>query len=359
MRLKSLRLYNFRNLIEQTIETDDEFVVFIGENGQGKTNLLEAIYYISYASSFRTHFLKHLVRYGNKQMSLIAHIEDQRNTRTIKIIIKDGTRKIFIDNEEIRDRKELFKLFTCIVFAHEDMEYIKGSPSEQRRFFDQSCVLIDSSYLDSFRMYNSLLKQRNSVLKQKEYSLLSLYDERLADTGMILQRSREKMNVRFNEVFGSMYDEISVSELTPHIEYRPSWRGCSSKQEVLERLEKSSLQDRKYETTVTGPHRDRYVITSEGNDITHSASTGQIRLMSLLLKLLQARIYVETTGRRPVLLLDDVLLELDITKRNRFLEYMDTYDQAFFTFLPEENYGDWENSDTVKYTVRQGECILS
>ena len=291
-------------------------------------------------------------------MSLIAQIEDDLSRHTIKIIIRDGARKIYVDDEEIRDRKELFRLFTCIVFAHEDMAYIKGTPTDQRRFFDQSCVLIDNSYLDSLRMYNTLLKQRNSVLKQKEYDLLSLYDDRLADTGLIIQREREQMNIRFNEVFGSMYDEISVTGLSPRIEYRPSWRECTSKQDVLQRLIKSSAQDKKYETTVTGPHRDRYMITSEGLDITHSASTGQIRLMSLLLKLLQARIYVESTGRRPVLLLDDVLLELDITKRNRFLEYMDTYDQAFFTFLPEENYGNWESSGTLKYTVNQGECTL-
>lgn len=161
-----------------------------------------------------------------------------------------------------------------------------------------------------------------------------------------------------NEIFSPRFEIISGDGLCPYIKYLPSWKKAEDVDAVLSLLKEQYERDRKYEMTTSGPHRDRFSLYQDGRNFIHTASTGQIRLSSLLLKSTQAVLFEKITGRKPILLLDDVLLELDTQKRERFLDHLSSYDQAFFTFLPNESYFKKGSYDRISYLVEKGTYTL-
>jgi len=165
---------------------------------------------------------------------------------------------------------------------------------------------------------------------------------------------RETAAAQFSDVFGPLYEEVSgISGID--VQYIQSWK---REDDALSRLRERRAADMAAGLSLSGPHRDRYVFAHNGTEFAGKASTGQRRLLALLLRTAQARRYSEMTGLNPVLLLDDVLLEMDGEKRRRFLSVMPAYDQAFFTFLPEESYQRYKKEDTLVYNVSAGQLSL-
>jgi DNA replication and repair protein RecF len=198
-----------------------------------------------------------------------------------------------------------------------------------------------------------VLKTRNTVLKDRQVSMLEVLDPQLAMYGQKIMEKREEAVHRFSETFGPLYNEVSgIDGIT--IRYSPSWKNAAI-DGIMTTLEEHREGDLTFGSSLSGPHRDRYIFTRRGTEFAGKASTGQRRLLALLLRIAQARRFTEMTGNRPVLLLDDVLLELDGEKRRKFLSVMPDYDQAFYTFLPEEPYGGYRKSDALVYYMAQGE----
>jgi DNA replication and repair protein RecF len=358
MRFFSLRTAAFRNLADAEINTAGKDVFLVGENGQGKTNLLEALYFCSYASSFRSVRDGDLVRTGEKDFSTAAVLE---NSLHEKVLVKyEGNKKIInIDGKRIGDRKGLLLVIPCIVFCHEDMEFVSGSPERRRWFFDQSQSLYDPLYLDDLRRYRKVLKTRNAVLKEglgrPDTVMLDTLDPQMAEYGLKLMESRTAAAADFSDTFGPLYEEVSgIAGIT--VRYVSSWKHRSV-EELLDFLTSRREGDIAAGLCLSGPHRDRYIFTQGTAEFSGHASTGQRRLLALLLRSAQARRFSEKTGTDPVLLLDDVLLELDGEKRRKFLSVMPPYDQAFFTFLPEEPYERYCKSDTLVYQVKAGTIV--
>ncbi len=354
MIIESIRTYNFRNLSNATIDTSNKHVLLVGDNGQGKSNFIEAIYFACYGSSFRTRLQKQITTFSKNELSVIASIRNGEKDYTIKVIFRDGKRKTFINDKEIKDRKELLSICTCIVFSHEDMEYVNGAPMMQRKFFDQTISLIDNPYIDSMRMYNAVIKQRNALLKSGDESILGIYNRKLAEIGLEIQKKRYWITEKCNEIFPVLYTRISENPLPVTLTYNPSWKSCNTCDEAIALLENNLNRDKKYEMTTSGPHRDKFMFLQNKRDFIATASTGQIRLTAIVLKLVQSILYGNLMNNRPILLLDDVLLELDIKKRERFLENIYDYDQAFFTFLPKESYFKEKNADNITFEVTHG-----
>lgn len=349
----ALRAIAFRNLCDKEIETGGKDIFLVGENGQGKTNFLESLYFCSYASSFRGVRDGELVRTGEKSCSVLACLKGSIYNR---IVVKyENAKKIIdIDGKRLDDRKELLQVIPCIVFCHEDMEFIAGTPEDRRRFFDQTQSLYDPVYLDDLRKYRKILKTRNVILKSGgNESILGTLDPQLADYGLRLMKKRGEAVKHFSDVFGLLYQEVSGLEGIA-VRYSPSWK----KEDIggiIICLEEHREQERLMGVSLSGPHRDRYIFIRHDAEFADKASTGQRRLLALLLRIAQARRFSFMTGRNPVLLLDDVLLELDPEKRRKFLSVMPEYDQAFYTFLPEEPYERYRKSDTLVYWVEDGE----
>jgi DNA replication and repair protein RecF len=375
----SLRSASFRNLVDAEIFTGAKDVFLIGENGQGKTNFLEALYFCSYASSFRGVRDAELVRNGEKDFSAAVMVGDAPGNDggyaslpppelNLPVVVKfeKGKKTVYIDGKKTSDRKNLLLVAPCIVFCHEDMEFVSGSPERRRWFFDQSLSLYDAVYLDNLRRYRRALKSRNAVLREHALKKLNASPEPLLDAldlqvvmyGVKLMEQRETAARLFSTVFGPLYGEVSgIPGVT--VQYIPSWKN-SDEAEAAGHLHRRRPADMAAGISLSGPHRDRYVFTrgavngTGGTEYAGQASTGQRRLLALLLRAAQARRFGEMTGKRPILLLDDVLLEMDGEKRRRFLSVLPDYAQAFYTFLPEEPYQRYRKNDTLVYHVSGG-----
>ncbi len=357
MKLKKVSINSFRNIENQTINTDSKDIVFVGINGQGKTNFLESVYALSYGSSFRTESLKNCVKKGKDGFSLYATYEDEGISGEIRTQFIDGKRKIILDGREIKDRKELIYQFPCIIFCHEDISIINGEPENKRKFFNQMMSLYSPVFFDNNRKYNSLLTQRNAAIKNKDYSLVSLYNERLAYYGLEIMKERTTSVYEFNEIFPSLFSDISETDYKLEIVYSPSWGELGSTDEIVRYLEENIERDLIMNTTTSGIHRDRFNIMSQEGNFVNLGSTGQIRLCSILFRISQARYFYKMTGKKPILLVDDVLLELDEKKRGKLLDNMDNYSQAFFTFLPSEKYFSSKRGEKI-YRVNEGEFSI-
>jgi DNA replication and repair protein RecF len=250
---------------------------------------------------------------------------------------------------------DLIENIPCIVFAHQDLSFISGSPEMGRRFFNQTLSLFDPLFIGLLRSYRKLLKSRNILLKEGNRTLLSAYTGNLAELGLQIQRRREGIIEEFNATFSHLFTGISDLTGETSIRYRSSWPGGTTTDGVIDFMAKREHRDLSLETTTSGPHRDRFVIMHNGREFSHIASTGQVRLCSLILRIAQANFFSAKTGKRPVLLLDDVLLELDAAKRERFIEKLPAFEQAFFTFLPDEQFRKYSDDDTLIYHVIGGE----
>jgi DNA replication and repair protein RecF len=237
------------------------------------------------------------------------------------------------------------------------MEFVSGSPEKRRWFFDQSLSLYDPVYLDDLRRYRRVLKTRNLLLREKPFplrgsALLDALDPQIALYGLKLMEKREEAAGLFSSIFESLYREVSGID-NIRVRYLPSWKG-NGLEGISAFLAERREADISAGLSLSGPHRDRYLFSRGNAEFAGKASTGQRRLLALLLRVAQATRYSQATGKKPVLLLDDVLLEMDGEKRRKFLSVLPGYDQAFFTFLPEEPYGHYRRQDTLVYRVADG-----
>jgi DNA replication and repair protein RecF len=354
----SLYTVSFRNLADEKVNIRGKDIFLVGENGQGKTNFLEALYFCSYGSSFRGVRDAELITSGEKDCSVSVELEGSLYEE-VRISCKAAKKIITLDGKKTDDRKELLSVAPCVVFCHEDMEFISGPPERRRWFFDQSQSLADVLYLDDLRRYRHILKSRNLLLKESRGKLnpetamvLDALEPQMAQYGQRLMEKRMEAAEKFSEVFQPLYHEVSaIDGIT--IRYAPSWKEVDFDKICLQ-LAGNRERDISLGVSLSGPHRDRYIFLRHGMEFSSRASTGQRRLLALLLRIAQAKRYSDSTGHKPVLLLDDVLLELDSEKRRRFLEVMPGYDQAFYTFLPGEPYDQYRRPDTLVYQVENG-----
>jgi DNA replication and repair protein RecF len=240
------------------------------------------------------------------------------------------------------------------------MEFVAGSQERRRWFFDQVLSLYDQVYLDDLRSYRRILKSRNNILREnmqrrlngKLETLIDTLDHQYALYGLRLMEKRDAAVQLFTKIFAQLYEQVSgVTGMA--VQYCPSWK-ISDLDDIIEFMHKRRAADISTGVSNIGPHRDRYVFALGSTEFSGYASTGQRRLLALLLRVAQARRYYDTTGKNPILLLDDVLLEMDGEKRRRFLSVLPDYDQAFFTFLPEEPFHNYRKEGTIVYYVKNG-----
>jgi DNA replication and repair protein RecF len=354
--IESVRTYNFRNLHNATITTDASEVFLVGENGQGKTNFLEAVYYACYASSFRTRRDETLRTAGTDEMAVEARVSDVGFDRSIFIRQSGRTKEIRLDGKPVDDRKELIATVPCIVFCHDDIAFVTGAPEMQRWFMNQTASLLEPGFVTDLRTYNRVLKARNAALKDRRTDLLDVLDTQLVQAGTPLVAARTRLTEQFSRTLATLFRTIFASDRELDLGYQTSWgNAADTNEETLHALLRESRdRDLDMRTSTRGPHRDRFPFRLNGRTLTDVASTGQLRLVSLLLRVTQAQLLAEVTRRAPVLLLDDVLLELDPDRRARFVDALPEYDQAFFTFLPDEQYARFRRDTTRTYRVEAG-----
>uniref|UniRef100_UPI0025EB9E6D DNA replication/repair protein RecF n=1 Tax=Treponema sp. TaxID=166 RepID=UPI0025EB9E6D len=250
----------------------------------------------------------------------------------------------------------------CVLYSHEDLDFVTGSPERKRFFIDQSLSMYDVMYIDINRRYKKVLKERNISLKEKKYEMLDIYDMQLVQYGMEMQSKRKMAIFKFNQIFPKLYEDITGIDGV-HIVYNPSWNmkdnSLESANDILKQVRSRLEVEKIMNTTMTGPHRDKIVFVRNHAAFVPEASTGQRRLIALILRTAQAVFYSQATGKKPVLLMDDVLLELDPEKRQKVTALLPEYDQLFCTFLNGEPYEKYKKSTTRVYKINNGQWTES
>ncbi len=352
MSFQSVTYFNYRNIENGTIRFPTREIFLVGKNGQGKTNILESIYILAYGASFKKKSEQIFKKYGSNQCSLIGKFNIENDENNEIRFTEEKSRQIFLNKHLLKDRKDLINLNPVILFSHEDFNIITGEPELRRKYMDQIICFKNYEYIDLKRNYKILLGHRNALLKERNTKLLNIYDRQLGQTAYRIYHYRKTLTEEINKVFSELYSYVAGQNFPIRFYYHSSLKGISEEEQIRE-IEENRNFDLKMCTTTKGPHRDNFVFVMDNKDFSKTASTGQKRILSLILKLLQAK-YVEKYGKKPIILLDDVILEVDGEKRSRFLNQLNFYEQIFYAFLPEENYKDYMKEETTVFFVDRG-----
>jgi DNA replication and repair protein RecF len=323
--LRALTVHQFRNLVPTGLTfasartPGPQFHVISGDNGQGKTNLLEAIYLVGTLRSFRTQHGQEMVRWGDGEARVGARVERRGLERVYEVTL--GPRRVVkLDGKSPRSLGEYFGDFNVVLFAPEDLRVPRGSPAGRRRFLDRSVFNRDASFLQVAQDYARVLKSRNVLLKNGTVDLLDVYDEQLATLGAQVVRARRAYLAELGPLLAEAYESITQSGLAATAGYETSAGegGELDAAALLKALRGSRRRDLARKQTSVGPHVDDVDFRLGDHGAKAFASQGQLRALVLAWKTAEMRYLREVHGDSPVLLLDDVSSELD-PDRNRFL----------------------------------------
>ena len=338
MKVNSLCLDNFRNYNHFFIEFDRDINILIGSNGQGKTNLIEAIYLLSVGKSFKTHINKQMIMFDCEFAKVKGEVTSNNKLRSLEMILGSDFKRAKIDDQDIYKISEYVGLLNVVVFVPDDLYLIKGSPNNRRRFIDLELSKISPIYVFNLSKYNNLLKERNKYLKilnQKnrdgdEY--LEVLDEQMARLQVEVIKKRIDFIKNLNQKVTSIYNLIAKNDNEKiSLRYR-----CFLKQEltyenILALYKKNHQRDIRYMQSHLGIHKDDLKIFMNGNAADLFASQGQQRTIVLSLKIALIELIKDEIGEYPVLLLDDVLSELDEARKNMLLDILNQKIQTFIT----------------------------
>ncbi len=332
MKVKSVSVQGFRNLKDDTIELNDGINIFCGDNAQGKTNILEAIYFCSMGRSHRIKQDSRLINFDKKEAHIRVFTEkEKRNDRIDVHIKKDEKKGIAVNGIAIKKLSELMGTFYTVIFSPEDLSLIKNSPGERRRFVDMELCQLSGVYYYNLQQYYKVLKQRNNLLKRliKEPKLkdtIFVWDSQLVAFGKKVISERKKFCDKLNEYASKNHYAVTGGKESLVVEYKPNCEEELFEEKMLTSLERDIF----YGSTNYGPHKDDLAFFVNGADVRIFGSQGQQRTAALSMKLAEIDIIKNETGITPVILLDDVLSELD-ENRQRFLLDMTDGLQAVIT----------------------------
>ncbi len=321
MILKSVALSHFRNYSDMYMEFDKGTNILYGDNAQGKTNILEAVYVSGTSRSHKGSKDKELIQFGQEESHIRTVVERDGLDYQIDMHIKKNKSKgIAINKVPIKKASELFGILNIVFFSPEDLNIIKNGPSERRRFLDMELCQLDKVYLYHLTKYNKILNQRNKLLKDINFKpelkdTLSVWDMQLIDYGRKIIESRHRFIAELNGIVKNIHRNISGNKEELIIRYEPN-----VEEEFLEQeLKKNQQRDLKFGITSVGPHRDDMCFIIHEVDIRKYGSQGQQRSCALSLKLSEIEVVKKSTRQTPVLILDDVLSELDSNRQNFLL----------------------------------------
>jgi len=332
---------NFRNYsdLDLNLKKDKHLNIINSPNGMGKSNLLEIIYYLCYFRSFRNASDKELIKKG-ESFYFIQGIYSNNNIKN-DIKIKYSIKKnILYNDKNVRRYSELFGSLLSVLFCNEDIFIINGPPSIKRKFFDIFISIIDKKYLDCLKKYYSILKQKNFLLKQNNnVDLIKIYNIQLAKIIVYIIKCRQNLIENINNIFVEKFQEIGLFKEKVKIIYLPSIKemnNIDNESIVLNILDKNLKKELNFGYSLIGPHRDNYIFLMSGIPFQKFASFGQTRLAALVLKLVKTEYLIKEFNIYPILLLDDVILELDREKQRRFINIISDYNQIFITLSNNE-----------------------
>lgn len=321
MIIKSLELANFRNYEELNISFDKGTNILYGDNAQGKTNILEAIYVSATTKSHKGSKDKEIINFNKEEAHIRTYLEKEGvETRVDMHLRKNKSKGIAIDGQKIKKAADLMGLLNVVFFSPEDLSIIKDGPAERRRFADMELCQLDSFYLYNLNHYNKIIGQRNKLLKDMYFQpelkeTLNIWDSQLVSFGSKIIERREQFVKQLGEIIFDIHKKLSGGKEELVIAYEPD----VSIEDFEKQMKYNQDKDIKLKQTTTGPHRDDFSFIVNGVDIRKYGSQGQQRTAALSLKLSEIELVKKISKDTPVLLLDDVLSELDSNRQNYLL----------------------------------------
>ncbi len=348
MILTGFELKNFRNYERLEIEFSPKENIIVGGNAQGKSNLLEGVYFLSRLKSNRSPRMRELVLEGQERASVRGVIIDGEARLNIEISLGSGGRNVEVNGQKVESAARARGLVKCVMFSPEDLYIVKGDPARRREFLDEIMEGLGPVAAQQILHYKHVLRQRNAALRLCELSgggrctHLEPWNDSLAKAGAVIVEARVRMVKEIGEKIEQAYYEVSGEERDIRVNYKctfePGGSVSSVEERMREELETTASIEERARTTVIGPHRDEVEITLGGRDARFSASQGEQRTIAFCMRIIQKGYLENETGKLPILLLDDVLSELDRDRRRGVLEVAGSGSQALITTteLPEE-----------------------
>ncbi|MGK7943356.1 MAG: DNA replication/repair protein RecF [Microcystaceae cyanobacterium] len=371
MYLKHLSLRSFRNYDQQAINFHGQKTILVGNNAQGKSNLLESVELLATLKSHRVLRDREFVLEGAEMGHIQGSLERQYGEVGLSIILRcSGKRTLSVNQEVVRRQTEFLGLLNAVVFSSLDLGLVRGSPDLRRTWLDTLVTQLEPVYAYILQQYGQILRQRNALLKQlrkndlsnPDLTQLKLWDQQLAEMGSRVTRRRARVIERLYPIACHWHEKISQQTEKLEINYNPNinWQNDDPEQvkaAFLQKIEERRLVEQQLGATVVGPHRDDIIFTIDQNPAKSYGSQGQQRTLVLALKLAELQLIEEVIGEPPLLLLDDVLAELDPQRQNQLLETIQERFQTLITTTHLQSFdAGWLKSSQI-LTVEKGEII--
>ncbi len=338
--VSKLKVYNFRNLCDQTVELHNGPVYITGRNGNGKTNLVEALYLLSGSRSFRTNSQSELVQWGKKEASVFGTIVSKNGTSELGVAFTPGQRTAFKNGDALSSIAELVGACSVVAFSPADLSLVKGSPAGRRKFLDRHMVDLQPSYLSVLMGYQRALESKAALLKTPgvDFSQLEPWNKLLTEYGGKIVGNRYKFlkelvekSLPFHRQFAHVDGDLNLTLESDFLK-ADAGQDCESvsPEWLAQEFARVAPREIALRSCVLGPHRDDIAITLGGVDSRAYASQGQTRSIVLALKLGIIELLEERLGEPPIVVLDDVDSELDATRTERLFEALAQHDRQLF-----------------------------
>lgn len=376
MYLKTLHLRQFRNYRDCLVDFDAPKTILVGNNAQGKSNLLEAVELLSTLKSHRSVRDRDLVLENASVGQIRANLERAYGSVELALTLRaQGRRTVALNREALRRQLDFLGILNAVQFSSLDLELVRGAPERRRNWLDSLLIQLEPIYAYILQQYNQVLRQRNALLKKyrswvveggveatfKDLNAeLALWDIQLATTGSRVTRRRARVIERLAPLAAEWHASISKATEVLEVTYAPNVRLDTDEPEAVQKAFLDKIQQRRIPeqhqgTTLVGPHRDEVEFTINQTPARSYASQGQQRTLVLALKLAELKLIEEVVGEPPLLLLDDVLAELDLNRQNQLL---DAIQDRFQTLITTTHLGafdsQWLNSSQI-LSVHAGE----
>ncbi|MBQ8739989.1 MAG: DNA replication/repair protein RecF [Clostridia bacterium] len=353
MKVKKLEIQNFRNISDISLEFDDEINVICGENAQGKTNIIEALWLFSGAKSFRNTKDHEFIKFGETRAKIYTEFEMLGVENSAQIVF-DDRKTAFLSEKKLQNTSSLAGKYNAVVFSPTDLTLVTDGPDKRRRFLDTAIGQLYPNYIEILRNYSRAVMQRNKIIKDYRYDktlsvMLDVFEAEIVDMGNKIINYRKKYISVLNNYVSKIYNGISCGKENIEIFY-------ISKNEILnnEIIKISREQDMFTSTTSVGPHRDDMSFKINGISARNFGSQGQKRSVALSLKLAGAEVIKEISGEYPICLLDDVMSELDEGRQNYILNHIRNW-QSFITCCDTSNIKNLKEGKVIK--IKNGEVV--
>ena len=360
MKIKKIILKNYRNYDNLEIDFNDNLNIIIGDNAQGKTNLLESIYVLAVTKSFLSITDKGLIKFDNKFSQIRGLLESKNTKDSLEILFNDNGKVVRINNKEIKKLSDYISKMNVVIFSTDNIRMFKESPGARRKYFNVQISQMNRRYLKLLNDYNVILRQRNEFLKiinlnkKSDTDYLDILNNKYVDISLEIYNYRYEYVNSINNYLDDMFYSITDNK---GLKLKYISNMDNDREVLLEKLNKNLNKEIMYKMTLIGPNRDDFCFYLDNKNLSLYGSQGQIRSAVLALKMSEVLLFTDKVGESPILLLDDMFSELDINKRNNILRHLINDVQTVITTTDIENISEDIRKKANVYKIENGKII--